>query len=623
MVAGYASFASAQYDDDDGQPWINNVPPMSYWGLRGLTQTVSAEPLGMGRLNFAILGSYFKQDQDLSGLKGYRYNPLDMSKPYDSIPGGPSKGSSVSMMRLGASWGINDHFDIFGSLPFYILSDSALAGGTLFHLGEMMGGVQFALPIPEEIPLRIAAQVRLIYGMTEDDYGVTNNPAYLNGKEPEYTYAGYEYGEARKKDLLDLVISSSQSLVAGNLRRAVKLHLNEGFAITPGKAQADDWLVLLAAGVEIDPTEFLTIGAEINYRTPITSFSATDPLWLTPSLMLRSPYYSEGLFGIAFVAGADFSLSKAKDTAVIWGREPTKAANGAWAWKSDTAMTKSFKPLESWRVFGNLVFSFDLLASQRAAMIREARANAAEKARLKREAELTSAQKDSIARKAHEDSLRLSSEMASRAHSDSLRAKAMADSLSEKARQDSMAQAQAAANAAALQADAAAQREAALRADAEKKRIADSIALADVNKRLAEEKAKRSEAEQMLLSTGMMVLDAVYFQSGKTEIHLNSRPYLTTIAKMLAKYPKLKIEIGGHTDNVGKLETNMALSQNRAQAVVLFMTNTEPALGQMLTARGYGPSVPKADNNTAAGREVNRRVELKVLNPNVLKEYNP
>jgi outer membrane protein OmpA-like peptidoglycan-associated protein len=53
------------------------------------------------------------------------------------------------------------------------------------------------------------------------------------------------------------------------------------------------------------------------------------------------------------------------------------------------------------------------------------------------------------------------------------------------------------------------------------------------------------------------------------------------------------------------------------------MVNTEPSLAQMLTARGYGSTVPKADNKTAGGRELNRRVELKVLNPDVLKDYNP
>jgi len=131
----------------------------------------------------------------------------------------------------------------------------------------------------------------------------------------------------------------------------------------------------------------------------------------------------------------------------------------------------------------------------------------------------------------------------------------------------------------------------------------------------------RSETEQVLLERGMIVLDAVYFETGKAEIHRNSKPYLTTIAKMLVKYPKLRLEIGGHTDNVGSLQSNMTLSQQRADRVSVFMRSVEPSLSDMLSAKGYGPTEPKADNNTAEGRETNRRVELKVLNPEVLAEY--
>jgi len=131
----------------------------------------------------------------------------------------------------------------------------------------------------------------------------------------------------------------------------------------------------------------------------------------------------------------------------------------------------------------------------------------------------------------------------------------------------------------------------------------------------------RTETEQVLLESGMIVLDAVYFETGKAEIHRNSKPYLTTIAKMLVKYPKLRLEIGGHTDNTGNLQGNMTLSQQRADAVSVFMRGVEPSLAGMLSAKGYGPTAPKADNSTADGRETNRRVELKVMNPEVLAEY--
>jgi len=568
-AAGVESF-------DEEQVWANNVPPTSFWGLRGLTQTVSAEPLGMGRFNMALFGSYFKQDQDLYGAT-------------------PTKGTHVNTWRGALSFGVNNYIDLFGVLPIYLLANEP--DGVWSNLSELMGGVQGTLPLPEEWPFRIAGQLHFIYGLragTFDENEITSNPYYAKdgNNDPLLSYAGYDYFEARKRDQIDLVLKLSQTGLLGDY---VKLHVNEGFAVTPGKA--NDWLFLLAAGLQVDPTDYLTIGLEYNWRTLIANINAsraTEPMWLTPSVMYKSPYYKNGLIGMSLIFGVDIRLSAAKEVNV-----PVYNNSGNISYNK-----VDMYPLESSRIFGDLVFSFDFLASKRAEMARQARENA----NIARQAKLTSAQRDSIARKAHEDSLRLASEMANRAQADSIRAKAVADSLAalmdsqrDKARQDSIAQADA----------------------ANQQRLADSLALAEAKKKLDEERAKRSEAEQMMLSTGMLVLDGVYFITGKAEIQLNSRGYLTTIAKMLVKYPKLRLEIGGHTDATGKFETNMALSQSRAQTVFSFMVNLDPALAQMLTVKGYGPTVPKADNATAAGREINRRVEIKVMNPEVLQEYNP
>ncbi|HLU70036.1 MAG TPA: OmpA family protein, partial [Fibrobacteria bacterium] len=96
---------------------------------------------------------------------------------------------------------------------------------------------------------------------------------------------------------------------------------------------------------------------------------------------------------------------------------------------------------------------------------------------------------------------------------------------------------------------------------------------------------------------------------------------LTIISKMLTKYPKLRIEIGGHTDNVGGQAYNQRLSEGRAAAVVAYILRVSPELSERLTSRGYAFSQPKADNSTAEGRQLNRRTELKVLNPDALREY--
>jgi outer membrane protein OmpA-like peptidoglycan-associated protein len=168
-------------------------------------------------------------------------------------------------------------------------------------------------------------------------------------------------------------------------------------------------------------------------------------------------------------------------------------------------------------------------------------------------------------------------------------------------------------------------------ADARKKVIADSLAtkayqdsviLAATQRALSAEKSKRSDAEKQLLSTGLLLMDAVYFETGMTNISINSKPYLNIIAKMLVKYPKLEIQVAGHTDNVGGSDYNMGLSQGRAQAVRDYMVMVAPELNPHLSAKGYGMTMPKASNANAAGKTLNRRTELQVLNKDALREYN-
>jgi outer membrane protein OmpA-like peptidoglycan-associated protein len=159
------------------------------------------------------------------------------------------------------------------------------------------------------------------------------------------------------------------------------------------------------------------------------------------------------------------------------------------------------------------------------------------------------------------------------------------------------------------------------------KSMQDSAALANKAEQdsvaLATSQGNLSDAEKQLLSTGMLLLDACYFETGKTDISINSKPYLNIIAKMLLKYPKLQIEVSGYTDNVGGANYNMNLSQGRAAAVESYMVMVAPALSGNLTAKGYGLNDPKADNSTADGRKMNRRTELQVTNKDALKQYNP
>ncbi|MCU0608541.1 MAG: OmpA family protein, partial [Chitinispirillaceae bacterium] len=154
-----------------------------------------------------------------------------------------------------------------------------------------------------------------------------------------------------------------------------------------------------------------------------------------------------------------------------------------------------------------------------------------------------------------------------------------------------------------------------------KKATSDSLALILAAKNLAAEKEKRSEAEKQLLSTGELLLDAVYFETNKTDISINSKPYLNIIGLMLIKYPKLQIEVAGHTDNIGSKADNMTLSQGRAESVRNYLVEVSPVLSVTLSSHGYGMSKPKADNDTKEGRLENRRVELRVMNKGAIKEF--
>ena len=86
---------------------------------------------------------------------------------------------------------------------------------------------------------------------------------------------------------------------------------------------------------------------------------------------------------------------------------------------------------------------------------------------------------------------------------------------------------------------------------------------------------------------------------------------MNDIAKIFIDNANYLVEVQGHTDNVGKYDYNVDLSERRAQAVRTYLIN-QGVPAERLTAHGYGPDKPIADNKTKAGRAKNRRVEFNI-----------
>lgn len=104
-------------------------------------------------------------------------------------------------------------------------------------------------------------------------------------------------------------------------------------------------------------------------------------------------------------------------------------------------------------------------------------------------------------------------------------------------------------------------------------------------------------------------MQGIQFETGKANIKKTSHPLLNQIANVFIENPTYKVEIQGHTDNVGKAEYNQDLSERRAQAVRKYLVGAGVPEDQ-LTAHGYGDTMPIETNKTAAGRAKNRRVEF-------------
>ncbi|GLK61794.1 OmpA family protein [Azotobacter vinelandii] len=101
----------------------------------------------------------------------------------------------------------------------------------------------------------------------------------------------------------------------------------------------------------------------------------------------------------------------------------------------------------------------------------------------------------------------------------------------------------------------------------------------------------------------------ITFATGSAEIASNFYTPLNDLANSFKQYDQNSIEVIGHTDSTGSYQTNMSLSQRRAQSVANYLV-AQGVNGARVTTRGAGPDSPVASNATESGRSQNRRVEI-------------
>ncbi len=122
--------------------------------------------------------------------------------------------------------------------------------------------------------------------------------------------------------------------------------------------------------------------------------------------------------------------------------------------------------------------------------------------------------------------------------------------------------------------------------------------------------ANTDSIEQALRDDGRVAIYAIEFASGSAELAESSYDAIAAIASVLGRNPDLAIFVVGHTDNEGSFQSNLALSQRRAEAVVQALVEREFIEPNRLRAEGVGMLAPVASNATEEGRAFNRRVEL-------------
>jgi len=133
-----------------------------------------------------------------------------------------------------------------------------------------------------------------------------------------------------------------------------------------------------------------------------------------------------------------------------------------------------------------------------------------------------------------------------------------------------------------------------------------------LNKGNSHEPFQKDILMQPIKVGGATILKNIFFETASYELKSNSKAELEKLIRFMQENPEIKIEIGGHTDDVGEDEDNMKLSKNRAQTVVDYLIK-HGIEADRLEAKGYGEHEPITENDSERGRAQNRRTEFKII----------
>ena len=140
----------------------------------------------------------------------------------------------------------------------------------------------------------------------------------------------------------------------------------------------------------------------------------------------------------------------------------------------------------------------------------------------------------------------------------------------------------------------------------------------DKKEKRLKEKVKSAKIERMGDELVVKFDAGLLFDTGADALAVASKQGLTDFAEVLQEFPDTELVIEGHTDSVGKESYNEMLSKQRAQSVVSFL-GQQGVIATRMMSIGHGENRPVADNSTVTGKQLNRRVEVKITANEELK----